>query len=323
MTKPAVSQPQQTTLPILSGESRHRPLRLRLRASPQAPAPKAKGRPKSAPDAQGSCTTAPMQTIFSLGRTKTLETLPKGVLSEDLQRNDRHQGVKGKLTSRPQPSGNNKTAGELSTTRKKGKEEGSLSTWLLRGAAGKPAKAEKSNLHARVLFSAADLAEPVRTILANPHNYCYLNALIQALLWIFQASPSAHSSEFGDMHALLRPLVASGTTVQLHRRKAWLRLLETWPNPQQQHDVAELLVYIKRQIRFPALEGKWEARTMQGRATQVPHIMLPCKPHQDFARIWWNSGPMSRTQARSVQSPKRRPFFAPNCSDFRAIWMAR
>ena len=234
-------------------------------------APKAKGRPKSAPDAKGSCTTAPMQTIFSLGRTKTLETLPKRVLSEDLQQNDRHQGVKGKLTSGPQPSGNNKTAGELSAT---------------------PATAERSNSHARVLFSASDLAEPVRTILANPHNYCYVNALIQALLWIFQARPSAHSSEFGNTHALLRPLIASGTTVQLHRRKAWLRLLETWPNPQQQHDVAELLVYIKRQIRFPALEGKWEARTMQGphhhthqSATQVPHIMLPCKPHKTLQEL--------------------------------------
>ena len=94
------------------------------------------------------------------------------------------------------------------------------------------------------------------------------------------------------MHALLRPLSASGATVQLHRRKAWIRLLETWPNPQQQHDIAELLVHIKRQMRFPALVGKWEARTMQGPhvqmhqcATQVPHIMLPCKPHKTLQEL--------------------------------------
>ena len=91
------------------------------------------------------------------------------------------------------------------------------------------------------------------------------------------------------MHALLRPLP---TIVQLHRRKAWIRLLETWQNPQQQHDVAELLVYIKRQMRFPALEGKREARTMQGphyhihqSATQVPHIMLPCQPHKTLQEL--------------------------------------
>ena len=182
--------------------------------------------------------------------------------------------------------------GELSATQKKGKEEGDLSAWLLKGAARKSAAAGKNSSPARVLFSASDLAAPVRTIFANPSNYCYLNALIQALLWIYQARPSAHSSEFGDMHALMRPLLASGTTVQLHRRKAWLRLLETWQNPQQQYDVAELLVYIKRQTRFPALEGKWEARTMQGphchthqSATQVPDIMLPCKPHKTLQEL--------------------------------------
>ena len=45
------------------------------------------------------------------------------------------------------------------------------------------AKAAENGATARVLFSAVDLAEPVRTIFANPHNLCYLNALIQALLW--------------------------------------------------------------------------------------------------------------------------------------------
>ena len=240
----------------------------------------------------GACTAAPVQTIFSRGRTKTLEALPTGVLSEDLQRNDRHQGAKGKLHSGPQSNGNNQTVGKLSTTTKTGPEEGNLSAWLLRGAARKPAMAEKSSQSARPIFSASDLAAPVQTILANPSNYCYLNSLVQAFLWIYQARPSAHSSEFGDMHALLRPLLASGATVQLHRRKAWIRLLEAWPNPQQQHDVAELLVYIKRQMRFPALAGTWEARTMQGPhhqihqcATQVPHIMLPCQPHKTLQEL--------------------------------------
>ena len=80
--------------------------------------------------------------------------------------------------------------------------------------------------------------------------------------------------------------------MQLHRRKAWLRLLETWPNPQQQHDVAELLVYLKRQLRFPAMQGTWEACTMQGPhhrthqcATQVPHLMLPCQPHKTLQEL--------------------------------------
>ena len=221
-----------------------------------------------------------------MGRTKTLETL------EDLQRNDRHKGAQGKLTSGPQSSGNNSAVGKLSLNPTTGKEAGNLSAWLLRGAARKPAVSEKRTQSAGTVFSATDLADPVQTILANPSNYCYLNSLVQALLWIYQARPSARNSEFGDLHALLRPLLASGTTVQLHRRKAWLRLLETWPNPQQQHDVAELLVHIQRQTRFPALVGKWEARTMQGPhfqihqcATQVPHVMLPCQSNKTLQEL--------------------------------------
>ena len=255
-------------------------------------APRVKGRPKSAPIAEGGSSNAPVQTIFSMGRTKTIETLPAGVLPEDLQRNDRHKGAQGKLHFGPQTGGNISTAGKLSTTTTTGKEAGNLSAWLLRGAARKPALPGKNNPSARTTFSATDLARPVQTILANPSNYCYLNSLVQALLWVYQARPSARNSEFGDLHTLLRPLLATGTTVQLHRRKAWVRLLETWPNPQQQHDVAELLVHLQRHTRFPALEGKWEARTLQGphfqihqSATQVPHIMLPCQPNRTLQEL--------------------------------------
>ena len=191
-------------------------------------------------------------------------------------------------------------AGELSTANQEGTEKGTLSNWLLRGAAKRSATAAPT---VRVLFDAATLSEPVSTVLAFPHNFCYLNALVQALLWLYQARPSARTSEFGDLHALLRPLLSSGTAVQLHRRKAWIKLLETWPNPQQQHDTAELLAFIKRRLRFPAIEGSWEARTLQGPhhnvhqcATQVPHLMLPCQSNktlQELVEQWAFHRPFS------------------------------
>ena len=268
----------------------------RPKSAPKAPtaptAPRAKGGPQSAPIAEGGSKTAPLQSIFSMGRTKHIEKLPAGVLSEDLQRNDRHKGAQGKLHFGSQTSGTNLTVGKLSNTSTTGKEAGNLSAWLLRGTARKPALSGKNSPSARNTFSATDLVSPVQTILANPSNYCYLNSLVQALLWIYQARPSARNSEFGDLHALLRPLLATGTTVQLHRRKAWLRLLETWPNPQQQHDAAELLVHLQRHTRFPALVGTREARTMQGphfqvhqSASQVPHIMLPCQPNKTLQEL--------------------------------------
>ena len=143
---------------------------------------------------------------------------------------------------------------------------------------------------------AAGLSYPVRTILANPHNLCYLHALTQALLWIHEARASERNLEFGDVHPMLRSLLGSGATVQLHRRKVWLALLEDWVNFQQQYDAAKLLSYIVGKLRFPAAAGAWEARTMNGpqhhihqRVTHIPHIMLPCKPHrnlQDLVEQW-------------------------------------
>ena len=118
--------------------------------------PQAKGRPKSVPETPGGCTAARVQTIFSRGSTKTLETLPTEVtevLSEDLQRNDRHKRAKEKLHSGLQSNGNNLTVGKLSKSPKTGKEEGNLSAWLLRGAARKLATAEKSSQSARSTFS--------------------------------------------------------------------------------------------------------------------------------------------------------------------------
>ena len=171
--------------------------------APTAPtAPRAKGRPQSAPSTEGCSSTAPIQSIFSMGRTKHIEKLPAGVLSEDLQRNDRHKGAQGKLHSGPQTSGTHVTVGKLSTTSTSGKEAGNLSAWLLRGTARKPALSGKNNPRARNTFSATDLDSPVQTVLANPSNYCYLNSLVQALLWIYQARPSARNSEFGTMQVL-------------------------------------------------------------------------------------------------------------------------
>ena len=69
---------------------------------------KANGTPKSAPADEATLEeprTAPQQTIFNLGRVKKLETLPRGILSEDLRRNHRigpkSDGVKGSRAPAP------------------------------------------------------------------------------------------------------------------------------------------------------------------------------------------------------------------------------
>ena len=111
--------------------------------------------------------------------------------------------------------------------------------------------------------------------LANPSNLCYLNSLVQALMWVYQARASARKAEFGDLRPMLRQLQNPGNIVQLYRRKAWTELLLTWQHLHQQHDVAELLTYIADHANIPGLNGIWEARSMEGPLLRAHQRMQP------------------------------------------------
>ena len=110
-------------------------------------------------------------------KKKTRETLPKGVLPEDLQRNDR---VKGKPHFGPHKTATTRSARELSIIQQTGVESGSLSNWLQRGAA--KFVAHQSKNPGSAFANAVDLAWLTRS---EPFfNPCYFNALTQAVLWI-------------------------------------------------------------------------------------------------------------------------------------------
>ena len=105
---------------------------------------------------------------------------------------------------------------------------------------------------------------PPSLILKNSRNHCYLNALVQALCWIYFAMPSDRNSVFGGLHPLLRPFLSAKGRVQLFRRSAWRSILQGWANVHQQQDAAELLEYLRHRVQIPGLRGRWEARAPCG-----------------------------------------------------------
>ena len=142
---------------------------------------KKSGQPK--PEAKTTAAeprTAPQQTIFSLGKVKKLEPLPRGILPEDLRRNDRSgpksDGAKGKPHSGPQSGKLKHQPGELS----KGQSTVILSQWLR--PPGDTAAATTGAKKTSPAVHPPELDPPSTLVLANPHNLCYLNSLVQALM---------------------------------------------------------------------------------------------------------------------------------------------
>ena len=194
---------------------------------------------------------APQQSIFSKRSVKHLESLPVGIRQNDLQRIDRKRG---------KPSSGPSNAGELSQ-HKEGKAKATcqdtIHRWLQH--AGTSVGSAERETKGRSGAPASDRATPLlpspSLALANPDNLCYLNSLVQALMWMYYVGASARNSDFGDLRPLLRPLLSSTGTVQLRCRKAWLDVMRAWTNMRQQHNVAELLPYFTRKLNVPGTVG--------------------------------------------------------------------
>jgi len=216
---------------------------------------------------------------------KTLETLPEGVNQEDLSRNDRNRGkpLLGPNTGKGHDS--------------PGDPQGKLWSWFGAGSAitaqtSSPAIGSEQRASQALHCDPSLLHDPPALALANPSNLCYLNSLTQALLWTYAARTSDRSRTFGDMHLLLKPLLRPAGTVQLHRRKAWLTLLQGWQHLRQQYDVAELLTFITANANIPGLQGHWEARLNDGphirvhqQVGSIPLITLPCQQDKDLQKL--------------------------------------
>ena len=112
--------------------------------------------------------------------------------------------------------------------------------------------------------------------LHNPHNVCYLNSCVTALLWLGQ-----HTGDSAAFFGILGPALRS-CGVGTPRKPAyvpglmqWTPHLRAWPNLRQQHDVAEFWGFLMSLAEPTGMAGTWESREGSRGALRIrDHAML-------------------------------------------------
>ena len=118
---------------------------------------------------------------------------------------------------------------------------------------------------------------PAAVHLQNPHNICYLNSCVTALLWLGQQRVNSEAF-FGLLGPALRSC-ATGTPrkpLYLPGLMHWTPHLRGWPELRRQHDVAEFWAYLLAIAQPSGMAGTWESRENRGGEAHV----------HDSAMLW-------------------------------------
>ena len=97
--------------------------------------------------------------------------------------------------------------------------------------------------------------------LGNQHNYCYANATLTAILWLFaQASWAIDPPRASFRQSLQQVLGCRGRMCHLWQLASWKQAVQPWRATGQQ-DAAEFLQSISPHLIQQSLRVEWEART--------------------------------------------------------------
>ncbi len=153
------------------------------------------------------------------------------------------------------------------------------------GAAGASVLSTSPCIHSNLL----------RLKLVNPHNLCYLHAVIHLLSYVAALVPSEQGPQGMLTHAVNAVMRHGNRPIRVLDLLPWRVILQAWPHVSRQNDCSELLRYVLDRCRFPALHGHWEARLLQDARVQVTDsgaslIQLTLEPEhatvQDCVDAW-------------------------------------
>ena len=128
----------------------------------------------------------------------------------------------------------------------------------------------------------------LRLALGNRSNCCYMNTVVQVLLWVMQTT-RASARTMGRMHSFFISLQCHrpDTNKFLMQDMVWRMLISGWADSQRQHDTAEFFAYLAQKHQLPLLQGTWQARRFldgvlehrdSGQCTQPIVLRLPAQP---------------------------------------------
>ena len=127
--------------------------------------------------------------------------------------------------------------------------------------------------------SAAMLAPPAvaplpqtwlqRLVLGNPHNHCYMNASMYAVLHVLQDCPSLATRAMQSLRGVCQGSVRRGGHVVLSAQLIVRSILRTWTFDRRQHDAAEFTAALLHGLGLSL--AQWEARYPDQEGVQVLH----------------------------------------------------
>ena len=106
-------------------------------------------------------------------------------------------------------------------------------------------------------------------ILGNPHNHCYMNASMYAVLHVLQECPSLASRALQSLRGVCQGSVRRGGQVVLSAQLIVRSILRTWTFDRRQHDAAEFTAALLYGLGLSL--AQWEARYPDHEGVQVLH----------------------------------------------------
>ena len=104
--------------------------------------------------------------------------------------------------------------------------------------------------------------QALQLILLNPGNACYMNALIQVMVWLVTIdtlSVTSLASATGRFYLSLLHNSRLGPINLLHDPR-WLSRIEGWAEVHRQHDVCEFFTFLMQGCDCGIFTGSWQAR---------------------------------------------------------------
>ena len=97
--------------------------------------------------------------------------------------------------------------------------------------------------------------------LANPNNYCYMNATVLAVLWM-ACCWSGDFQSLGAKAGTFLTILRSARNCALTGLLPWKLLIQQWRHGNRQHDAFEFLQFLLPGLDAPLFRGEWEARRL-------------------------------------------------------------
>ena len=132
-------------------------------------------------------------------------------------------------------------------------------------------------------------AQALQLVLSNHGNACYMNALIQVMVWlvtIAELALSTTASRRGRFYLSVLHNSKRGP-IDIMYDPRWHSMIEGWAEVHRQHDVCEFFTFLMTQCDCSLFSGSWQARCLLqlGTCVSLTRGSVPSPSYCTFLNI--------------------------------------